>query len=114
MVTALERLEALADRGVEDAGERVRLLDALADMTSKDSCGEHDWTRTTESGWNVFQIAAREGCGEALDNLHTNCVKRGVSTVAQVTAVSGGSQRAVTMGRLVIKSPRMGGTCCTS
>ena len=84
MVTALERLEALADRGVEDAGERVRLLDALADMTSKDSCGEHDWTRTTESGWNVFQIAAREGCGDALDNLHTNCVKRGVSTVAQV------------------------------
>ena len=84
MVTALERLEALADRGVEDAGERVRLLDALADMTSKDSCGEHDWTRTTESGWNVFQMAAREGCGDALDNLHTNCVKRGVSTVAQV------------------------------
>ena len=84
MVTALERLEALADKGVDNAGERVRLLDALADMTSKDSCGEHDWTRTTESGWNVFQIAAREGCGDALDNLHTNCVKRGVSTVAQV------------------------------
>ena len=85
MIAALERLEVLAQGGVEDApGERIRLKDALADATSKDSCGEHDWTLKTASGWNVFQICAREGCGDALDNLHANCVRRGVSTVAQV------------------------------
>lgn len=107
MVTALERLEALADGAVEDAGERIRLLDQLADMTSKASCGEHDWTRKTASGWNVFQIAAREGCGDALDNLHTNCVKRGVSTVAQVNRGKWRQpENAVTMDWLVDqKSP---------
>ena len=75
--------------------------------TSKDSCGEHDWTLKTASGWNVFQICAREGCGDALDNLHANCVRRGVSTVAQVNRGKWRQpENAVTMDWLVDqKSP---------
>ena len=69
---------------LDAATDIAAVKETLANMTSKDECGSRDWTTKTKSGWNVFQIAAREGCGDALDNLHMNCVKRGVSTVAQV------------------------------
>ena len=47
----------------------------LANMASKTQCRKHRWD-TTHEGWNVFQLAAREGLGDALDNLHSNCVDR--------------------------------------
>lgn len=47
----------------------------LAQMATRTQCGKHRWD-TEYQGWNVFQLAAREGLGEALDNLHSNCVDR--------------------------------------
>jgi hypothetical protein len=47
----------------------------LAQMATRTQCGKHRWD-TVYEGWNVFQLAAREGLGEALDNLHSNCVDR--------------------------------------
>ena len=79
LVDAMKTLDDL-----DAATDIAAVKETLANMTSKEECGQHDWTTKTKSGWNVFQIAAREGCGDALDNLHMNCVKRGVSTVAQV------------------------------
>ena len=49
--------------------------EVLAWMASDAECSRYDWTRTY-GGWNAFQLAAREGCGDALANMHVNCIDK--------------------------------------
>ena len=49
--------------------------EVLAWMASEDECARYDRTRTYE-GWSAFQLAAREGCGDALANMHVNCIDK--------------------------------------
>ena len=81
LVEVLEKLEwGLPPRsfdarlGVTVRGPE-RWDEVLAWMASEDECARYDWTRTYE-GWNAFQLAAREGCGDALANMHVNCIDK--------------------------------------
>ena len=54
--------------------------EVLAWMASKEECVRYDWTATYE-GWSAFQLAAREGCGDALANMHVNCIDKSAASL---------------------------------
>ena len=63
--------------------------EVLAWMASKEECVRYDWTATYE-GWSAFQLAAREGCGDALANMHVNCIDKSAASLGGSGAVDEG------------------------
>ena len=97
LVEVLEKLEwGLPPRsfdarlGVTVRGPE-RWDEVLAWMASDAECSRYDWTRTY-GGWNAFQLAAREGCGDALANMHVNCIDKTPAAGASPTPPRGNGQ----------------------
>ena len=93
LVEVLEKLEwGLPPRsfdarlGVTVRGPE-RWDEVLAWMASDAECSRYAWTRTAGAG--TFQLAAREGCGDALANMHVNCIDKTPAAGASPTPPRG-------------------------